>query len=293
MSLGTFSVFLLQIYLFLEILNVKDTVLQSSPPEGSDILSNMEEELMNIFDMTSSMTPSKVHMDRKEKWSLGLFSNWLHATDVQLCSGKHMDDILLKSSIEDLDQILSMFISEVRQSKKGKRYQIESLRQIVTSIQRHLRNRARFVSLLTDPQFCLLQGSMAIESLDNLNLESQASRVYPISQDLESQLWNSGGLGYSNPQTLLDTFIFYCGLNFGLINGSPLRQIRFQNTQIKLLVTKEGKSYIRYIIPMKGSSATLCEKGTEVPSCVDIYTNHKHKRDRSLVHIYELYNSKW
>ena len=62
----------------------------------------------------------------------------------------------------------------------------------------------------------------------------------------EETLWRTGLLGDSNPQQLLDTMIYCCGLFFTLRSGQEHRQLRRSPPQIQLIEQAVERASLKY-----------------------------------------------
>ena len=62
----------------------------------------------------------------------------------------------------------------------------------------------------------------------------------------EETLWRTGLLGDSNPQQLLDTMIYCCGLFFALRSGREHRQLRRSPPQIQLIEQAVERASLKY-----------------------------------------------
>ena len=66
----------------------------------------------------------------------------------------------------------------------------------------------------------------------------------PITVEEENKLWEKGVLGESDPQTLLDTVLFLCGIHFALRSGQEHRSLKL--SQFELQIDEDGSSFLLY-----------------------------------------------
>ena len=91
----------------------------------------------------------------------------------------------------------------------------------------------------------LLQASQAFsrkqeEEEDSLLLAGiKLKKAQPLTND-EDVLWQKGALGEHTPQCLLDTLIFYIGMNFALRSGDEHRRLRFHPCQVEAKKDEKG-----------------------------------------------------
>ena len=114
--------------------------------------------------------------------------------------------------------------------------------------QRQLRRAARCINILTDA--CFFQVRQVLDSemrwLCGQGLGAKLKKAEPLTNDDEDVLWQKGALGDHTPQCLLDTLIFYIGMNFALRSGDEHRRLRFHPCQIEAQQDENGQQYLLY-----------------------------------------------
>lgn len=112
---------------------------------------------------------------------------------------------------EKLDEILQRFYAEVR-NKNGDHYEPESLRIMIASLERHLRDQKYPFSITKDYQFLqskqVLEGRARLlrEQSDKYKLkERKLTPSNAMSMLEEEDLWDNENLGSGNPRTLCQT----------------------------------------------------------------------------------------
>ena len=71
-------------------------------------------------------------------------------------------------------------------------------------------------------------------------------KAEPLTNDDEDVLWQKGALGDHTPQWLLDTLIFYIGMNFALRSGDEHHRLRFYPCQIEAKQDDNGQHCLLY-----------------------------------------------
>ena len=111
-------------------------------------------------------------------------------------------------------------------------------------------------------------------------------KAEPITSQEENSLWGKGLLGDHNPQVLLDTMVFYCGLYFALRSGTEHRSLQFK--QIELVEPKDGKAYLKYVENFSKNNAGGLAHRKLQPKQVEHHANLSNPQ-RCFVHLYSEY----
>ena len=113
---------------------------------------------------------------------------------------------LEENSAEVLDSILQQFYAEVR-NKRGESYEPESLKGMMASLDRYLRERNYPHSIIKDCQFQqskkVLEGQAKLLRQEEKGKRLDASSTLSIPE--EEALWDNGKLGSSSPRVLCHT----------------------------------------------------------------------------------------
>ena len=66
-----------------------------------------------------------------------------------------------------------------------------------------------------------------------LGIKKRHCQAEPITIEEENKLWEKGVLGESDPQTLLDTVLFLCGIHFALRSGQEHRNLKLSQFELR------------------------------------------------------------
>ena len=179
--------------------------------------------------------PTKTKEDTK--YCYKLWESWREYR--QSCSAQTIP-CLQDMAPTELNHWLSRFVVEARKTD-GTEYPPNTLHHIVAGLPRHL----RFGGRMLDQKFTAFQASLdgEMKRLQAKGLGINRRQAEVITPEEEETLWRTGQLGDSNPQQLLDTMIFCCGLFFALRSGREHRQLRRYPPQIQLI---EQAAYLKY-----------------------------------------------
>lgn len=141
----------------------------------------------------------------------------------------------------ELDGILQRFFAEVRK-QDGREYEPESLRTMLASLDRYLREKGRTYSIQKDKEFegCrkILNGK-AIELREN-GMGKRKNRSDPLSEQEEEQLWKRKILGAYNPKSLNHTIFFMLSQQFGTRGCQEHHQLRVED--LKFIRNTSGET---------------------------------------------------
>jgi hypothetical protein len=104
------------------------------------------------------------------------------------------------------------------------------------------------LDLFKDQKFAAFQASLdgEMKRLQAKGLGNNRRQAEVITPEEEETLWRTGQLGDSNPQQLLDTMIYCCGLFFALRSGREHRQLRRSPPQIQLIEQAVERASLKY-----------------------------------------------
>ena len=127
-----------------------------------------------------------------------------------------------------------------------------------------------------------------MKRLHSLGLGVRKKQAEPTTTKEENLLWERGLLGEQNPQALLDTMLFLCGIHFVLCSGEEHRSL--QLSQIELVVPEEGCAHLIYMEKYSKNNQGGLQHRKVKPKCVTCYANEKNP-ERCLVRLHQVYLS--
>ena len=235
--------------------------------------------------MVVQAVPAKTR--QQTKWSLWM--NWrMHHIRVSKMEGEGRLADLSKDKAE-LAKWLSKFIVEIRRSD-GKEYIGSTLHQILRGVQRHLREECSAeIDFFSDPQFRFLKGVLdsKMKQLRSHGNGTTKKHAEPISTEEEEILWGKQLLSDKDPQTLLNTMVWMCGMFFALRSGQEHRSLR--SAQIELFEPPGQMPYVVYHEDVSKNNPGGINHRKVQPKQVVHYANSDPAR--CFVRLYKLYCS--
>ena len=130
---------------------------------------------------------------------------------------RNINPKLEENLAEELDKILQRFYAEVR-SKHGEQYEPESLKVMMASLDRYLREHNYPYSIIKDRQFQqskqVLERKAKLLREDGKGKRPNAAKALTIPE--EEALWENEKLGSSSPKVLYQTMWWILTQHFGL-----------------------------------------------------------------------------
>ena len=243
-----------------------------------------------LKEMVQEAVPAKTR--QQTKWAVCLWMNWrMHRIKVaqteEDCPPR-LADMSKEKAV--LAKWLSNFIVEIRRSD-GKEYIGSTLHQILCSIQRHLREHGNEgIDLFSDPEFRFLKSVLdsKMKKLRARGIGTTKKQAEPLSPEEEEMLWEKDLLGDKDPQTLLDTMLWMCGIYFALRSGQEHRNLR--PAQIELTESAGESAYVVYHEDVSKNNPGGINHRKIKPKSVVHYASSV--PERCFVRLYKLYCSK-
>ena len=186
-----------------------------------------------------------------------------------------------------LDYWLSKFVIEVRNSC-GNVYPPNTLYSVCCGLQRYIKDHRPQINIFKDACFSGFIKTLDSEMkrLRSVGLGVTRKQAEPLTVDEENSLWEQGLLGDSTPQTLIDSLLFLCGINFALRSGQEHRSL--QVTQIELVVPPNVAPYVIYTENYSKNNAGGLSHRKVKPKQVVHHANEENP-ERCLVQLYKKY----
>ena len=191
-------------------------------------------DLQRFLDKNKNRNMTKTTLTRVNR-----FETWQNVRNI-----RHALEDIPES---ELDGILQRFFAELRKQDGGE-YEPESLRTMLASLDRFLREKGRLYSILKDKSFeaCrkVLNGK-AIELREN-GMGKRRNKSDPLSEQEEDQLWQRRVLGGYNPKSLNHTIFYMLGQQFGTRGCQEHHQLRIED--LKFVRAPSGTTiYVEWV----------------------------------------------
>ena len=149
------------------------------------------------------------------------------------CRERQFSEKIEEYEPADLNNLLEQFYAEVK-NKHGEDYEPDSLKIMLTALDRHLKDKGYAFSIVRDREF-----SSSKQVLDGkakqLRLAGRGKRpnkARQVSNEEEEELWQSGKLGDGSPETLINTMWWLLTQHFGLRGRQEHHGMRMDDLHI-------------------------------------------------------------
>ena len=187
------------------------------------------------------------------------FDNWRKARNIIY----KLEDI----PQQDLDGVLQQFFAEIRK-KDGSEYEPESLRTMLSALDRFLRDQGKQCRILKDEQFRnarkVLNGK-AIE-LREKGMGKRKNKADALSDEEEEKLWDTGVLGGKNPKSLNYTVFYVLSQQYGTRGCQEHHQLQIEHLKLVRDTTTGKTVSIEWVEgPTKTRPGGLNKKDRRLP----------------------------
>ena len=172
----------------------------------------------------------------------------------------------IKKEIQDippveLNILLERFYAEVK-NKQGKDYEPDSLKVMLTALDRHLKDNGYNASIIRDREFFsskqVLEGKA--KQLCKAGLGKRPNKARQVSAEEEEILWKTGKFGRESPEALVQTMWWLLTQHFGLRGRQEHHGMRLDDFRI-LKADGGSLEFVEFAEgPTKTRQAGLCSK---------------------------------
>ena len=166
---------------------------------------------------------------RSTNWGISVWEDW--------CKARGIDKRIESLSAEDINNHTAHFVQEARK-RNGEEYPAASLTNIVSAIQRYLRENGRpEVSFFDEKniQFDKLRKSLdaKMKDLTRRGIGLHKKQAQPITQEMEATLWEKEIFSRNTGRGLLNIVFWYSSKMFGLRAADEHRWLEVEQFTIE------------------------------------------------------------
>lgn len=168
------------------------------------------------------------------------------------CSEKGINDKIQEYEPANLNNLLEIFYAEVK-NKNGEDYEPESLKVMMTSLDRYLKDKGYDASIIRDRVFHsskqVLEGKA--KQLRQSGRGKRPNKARQVSQEEEEILWMNESLGSKTPESLIQTMWWLLTQHFGMRGRQEHHSMRMEDFRIT-----KGDDGIEYVEFEEGPTKT-------------------------------------
>ena len=188
--------------------------------------------VLSRFSFATENTIEELKKSSKNENTSRSTSFWLSVWQ-KWCREKGVNDEIQNYEPAELNILLERFYAEVK-NKDGKDYEPESLKVMMTSLDRHLRDKGYNFSIVRDRAF--ISSKQVLEGKAKILRESgkgkRPNKARQVSKEEEEELWSSEKLGYKTPESLIQTMWWLLTQHFGLRGRQEHHGMRMEDFRI-------------------------------------------------------------
>jgi hypothetical protein len=192
----------------------------------------------DLFSVIDKRVPENTK--RTTSWGYKVWNEW--------CEARNIHDKIVDMEASMMNELLARFVQEARR-KDGKEYPASSLHNIVSAVQRHLRENGRpEISFFDEksPTFDLLRKSLdaRMKELTSKGIGCMKKQAQPISPEMENTLWEKEIFSRNTGQGLINIVFWYSSKMFGLRGSDEHRNL---DANQFLIQHDESGHYLRFV----------------------------------------------
>ena len=200
--------------------------------------------VLSRFSFATAKTIEELRNSSKNNNTVKSTSFWLSVWK-KWCLEKGIADEIENYEPAELNTLLERFYAELK-NKHGEDYEPESLKVMIVSPDRHLKNKSYSHSIVRDREFSsskqVLDGKA--KQLRLAGREKRPNKARQVSEEEEEILWKSEKLGGKNPESLIQTMWWLLTEQFGLRGRQEHHGMRLED--FRIMKGDDGLEFVEF-----------------------------------------------